>query len=386
METKKRRQIHNYFAVCPSGAEMALCAELKRLRFGRAQAQTGGGTFNGDASEGWRAALHLRCAVRVYREFGRFPAGDENSLYQGALALPWETLLTPQTTFAVDTRSSNPAIKHTGFAALKIKDAIVDRMRERFGARPSVDVKNPDFRIFAHLGTGRCAISVDIAGRPLSRRGYRLSQVEAPVSETLAAVAIDYSDWDMKAPLIDPMCGSGTLIIEGAMKAAGIAPGLIDPDFSFLRMADFDSARWEAMLAAAKSEVRPPKKLVMQGFDADARAIAASRENANRAGVGEFTSFEVADIENFRPKPGWGAVVVSNPPYGRRIGEPRDTGFFNRVGQILLERCKGYSIHLFLPDALTAKALMLKPDRYRPLFHGGLEVRLYSFTIRARTD
>lgn len=383
---KPARKNHNYFAACPSGAEGALGAELKRLRFGRAQEQTGGGTFVGDASEGWRAVLELRTAVRVYREFGRFPAGDENSLYEGALTLPWEEFLTPQTTFAVDTRVKNPAIKHTGFAALRIKDAIVDRLRERLGARPSVDVKNPDFRIFAHVGTGRCAISVDVGGRPLSRRGYRLSQVEAPVSECLAAAALEYSGWDIKAPLLDPMCGSGTIPIEAAMKAADVAPGLVDPSFAFRRMPDFDSSRWEEMLRSARARVRTPGKLIVRGSDVDSRAVEAARENAARAGVADLVAFSCADVENFRPTPGWGAVIVSNPPYGRRIGELHDKRFLNRLGQIFLERCRGFSIHLFLPDALTAKHLMLKPDRYRPLFHGGSEVRLYSYTIRNQKD
>jgi len=383
MSNTDSRKNHIYFAVCPSGAEAALGSELKRGRFGRSEAQVGGASFAGPAWEGWRATLTLRSAVRVYRELGRFKAGDEESLYRGAFALPWEELLTPATTFAVDTRVNNPAFRHSGFAALKIKDAIVDRMRERVGSRPSVDTTNPDYRLFAHIGTGRTVVSVDLGGRPLSKRGYRINAVEAPVSECLAAAAVEYSGWDEKAPFLDPMCGSGTIPIEAAMRAMNIAPGLVNPQYSFFGMPDFEKDRWEEMLAQAKAEVRPSGKLIIRGSDKDPAAIEAAMKNARLAGVGECVRFEVSDIEDFSPKPGWGAWVLSNPPYGKRLEADREiSDFFRRLGQIFISRCKGYKINLFLPDSKAAKEMMLKPDRYRPLFHGGLEARLYTFTIK----
>lgn len=383
MEKTGRTNTQTYFAVCPSGAEGALSDELTRGRYGRPVAQKGGALFSGPPSEGWRAVLNLRTAVRVYREVGRYPSGNEDALYKGALALPWETLMTPQTTFAVDSRVTNPLIKHSGFATLRIKDAIVDRLRQKYGERPSVDTKNPMVRVFAHIGQKRTAISLDLGGKPLNKRGYRLRSVEAPVTETLAACAVDYSGWDMRAPFLDPFCGSGTIVIEAAMKALNIPPGLINPDFAFRNLPDFDAGRWEEMLSKAREAIKPVGKLIIIGSDIDAKAVEAAKANAQTALVGDAVKIEQRDIKDFSPKPGWGATLLSNPPYGLRIeaGENPEE-FFHELGQVLLNRCKGYNIHLFLPEAKYAKAMMLKPDSYRPLFHGGLEARLYKFTVR----
>lgn len=383
MHSKDQRRSHRYFAVCPSGAEAALHAELKRGRFGKSEAQVGGAAFTGPAWEGWRAVLELRTAVRVLREVGRFPSGDADALYRGALELPWEEVLNPDMTFAVDAKISDNAIKHTGYAALKVKDAIADRMRRIHGRRPSVDTKSPDLGIVVHAGKTRTVLSVDIGGRPLNRRGYRVGQVEAPISECLAAAAVEYSGWDMKSPFIDPMCGSGTIAIEAAMLAAQMAPGLINPNFAFARMEDFDGARWERMLAEARDRVKIPPKLIIKGCDTDEGAVSAAIRNVEAAGLTGLLGIERADVLDFEPKPGWGPVVVSNPPYGKRIGgddalEP----FFHKLGVRFMARWKGAKILLFLPDPKIPKVMTLKPDRYIPFAHGGLEVRLYVFTIR----
>lgn len=383
MPVKDQRRSYRYFAVCPSGAEAALYAELKRGKFGKAEAQVGGAAFAGPASEGWRAVLELRTAVRVLREVGRFPSGDAEALYRGALELPWEEVLTPDMTFAVDAKISDAAIKHTGYAALKVKDAIADRMRKIHGRRPSVDAKNPDLGIYAHAGRTRTVLSVDLGGRPLNRRGYRAGQVEAPISECLAAAAVEYSEWDRKSPFIDPMCGSGTIAIEAAMLAAGMAPGLINPDFAFARMEDFDRIKWEKMLDEARARVKIPPKLIIRGSDADGAAVSAASQNVDAAGLSELVRIERLDVLDYSPRPGWGPVVVSNPPYGKRLGgddtlEP----FFHKLGVHFMSRWKGAKIHLFLPDPRLVKVMTLKPDRYIPFAHGGLEVRLYVFSIR----
>lgn len=383
MTTSSKRRSYEYFAVCPLGAETMLGEELKRLRFGSSEAQVGGAKFTGPLSEGYRAVLWLRSAVRIYREVGRFKSDDAEGLYRGALLLPWEELLTPDTTFAVDAKTAGSNIQHSGYAALKVKDAVADRLRQKFGSRPSVDTQNPTVRIFAHIGKVRTVVSVDLGGRPLNRRGYRVETVEAPISECLAAAAVTAAQWDEKTPFLDPMCGSGTILIEAAMKAANIPPGLVNPDFAFTGWPDFDSAAWEKLLKTARDGVKIPPKLIMQGFDADPAAVEAAKANAKAAGVDGLIKFERADVADFSPKPGWGAVVVSNPPYGKRLEDPAVLQeFFRKLGTVLISRCKGYKIHLFVPDPKLVKATMLKPDHYHPFSNGGLDVRLYSFSIR----
>ncbi len=374
---------HQYFAVCPPGVEDALFAEIKREKFSKAERQVGGCRFSGPPWEGWRAVLSLRCAVRVYRQINRFRSLDAEQLYKGAVEIGWEKLMTPESTFSVEAKGRTDALVNSKFIALKLKDGLVDRMRDKFGARPSVDTRNPDFRIFAHVApSGACSVSVDLGGKPLNRRGYRKRSVEAPVSETLAAAAIEYSGWDGVSPFLDPMCGSGTLVIEAGMRAANIAPGLLNPDFAFVRMPDFEPERWEGMLEEARNRVKIPAKLVLQGSDTDPDAVTAARVNAEAAGLAGCARFVVDDVDNFHPKKGWGATVISNPPYGIRLDDERKLiPFFEKLGALLRERCGGYRILLFLPNKSMLKPLALKPLHYYPMSHGGLDVRLYSFDI-----
>lgn len=380
--TRRREESHLFFAACHPGAEDTLFAELKRLKFSRVEGRVRGAQFSGPLWEGWRAALHLASAVRVYRQLARFDAPDADALYRGAAEIPWEDLLTPSDTFSIEAHSGESALTHTGFVALKVKDALADRLREKTGARPSVDSEAPDFRLFCHLTRNRCTVSVDVAGRSLHRRGYRRQGVEAPISECLAAVAVELTGWDGLSPFLDPFCGSGTLLIEAGLRATATPPGLIDPDFAFLRHPGFEPDRWEKMLAEARAQIRHPKKLILKGWDVDPHAVRTARENAAKAGLADLVQVEAADVRDFRPKPGWGATVLSNPPYGKRLTEEGLAALFHDVGNLLRERCRGYAVHFFLPSAGLAKALQLKPEKYWPFLHGGMQVRLYRFLIR----
>ncbi len=374
---------HAFFAACPPGLESVLLAETRALRLARVEAQVGGIRFEGPEWEGWRAALHLRSAVRVYRELAGFPAPTAEALYRGAQGVDWSRVLDPDQTFAVDAKVSGPTHGHSGFVTLKVKDAVADWFRERHGARPSVDAQDPDVTLLVRLVDDRCSLSLDVAGRSLHRRGYRVQATPAPLGECLAAGAVLLSAWDQKSPFLDPMCGSGTLLIEAGLLAAHVAPGLLAPAFAFERARGFDRGRWEEMRETAKRRVRMPARLVLRGSDLDPEAVAAARRNAEAAGLAELIQVDQADVREFSPTPGWGATVVSNPPYGVRLAEVETlVPLYEALGRVFKERCRGYHVHLFLASGRLARAFRLKPSRYWPLVNGGIPCRFARFEIR----
>ncbi|MDW7711116.1 MAG: THUMP domain-containing protein [Deferrisomatales bacterium] len=379
----RRAQRHTFFAACPPGLETVLFREVRDLRFARAEAQVGGVRFGGEEPEGWRAVLHLRCAVRVYRELAAFAAPTADALYAGARALGWGSVLTPDQTFAVDAKVSGPLHRHSGFAALKVKDAIADWFRERAGVRPWVDPRNPDARVLVRLIDDRCTLSLDLGGHSLHRRGYRVQVTEAPLGECLAAGAVLLSAWDRKSPFLDPLCGSGTLLIEAGLIAWGIAPGLLSEDFAFCRSRSFDRGRWEEMRHDARRQVRPPGRVILRGGDKSPEAVAAARRNAAAAGLGDTIRVEESDVADFSPTPGWGATVVTNPPYGVRLEDAdRLVPLYETMGRVFKTRCRGFHVHVFLTSGRLARALSLRASRYWPLLNGGIRCRFTRFEIR----
>lgn len=374
---------HAFFASCVPGTEEALLSEGKRLRLGRLEGQVGGIHFEGPESEGWRACLHLRTAVRVYRQLARFPAATAEELYAGAKAFAWGQVLGPQECFAVDAKVSDSAHAHSGFVALKVKDAVADWFRERDGVRPSVDPARADVRLVAHVFRDRCTLSVDLAGRSLHRRGYRPEAAPAPLGECLAAAALILSGWDRRSPLLDPFCGSGTIPIEAGLLASDVAPGLLSEDFAFVRRPGFDPSRWEALRDEARRAVKVPRKLILRGSDLDRSMVEAARRNSRAAGLEELIRFEAADVRDFSPTPGWGATVISNPPYGVRL-EDEDSllPLYESLGRLLKERCRGFHVYLFMASGRLARAFKLKPDHYWPVVHGGLKLRFCRYEIR----
>lgn len=372
-----------FFAACAPGVEAVLLAEARELRLGRAEAQVGGVRFQGVAVDGWRAALHLRTATRVYRQLAQFGAATRDELYAGARAVDWDAVLSPDQTLAVEAKVSESSHRHSGFVALVVKDAAVDWFRERHGQRPAVDTEAPDARLLAHLHRDRCTLSLDLAGRSLHRRGYRVAPTPAPLGECLAAAAVALSGWDGASPFLDPFCGSGTLVLEAGLRAANVAPGLFSEEFAFTRLPGFDPARWEALRAAARAAVRVPRRLVLRGSDLDPAAVEAARRNAAAAGLGDLARFEVADARDFAPTPGWGATVLSNPPYGVRLEDEASLlPLYEQMGRVFKERCRGFHVHLFLTSGRLARAFRLKPQRYWPLVNGGIPCRLARFEIR----
>lgn len=366
---------HSFFATCAPGVEAVLHAEARALRLARLERQVGGVYFEGDLRAAWRANLWLRTAVRVLMRVQRFACADADALYAGAREVDWSRFLAPEGKLVVDAHTKESALDHSRFIEQRVKDAIVDRFRERTGARPSVDREQADVGVVAHLFRDRCTLLVDTSGPALHRRGWRIHQGPAPLAETLAAAVIQHSGWDGRAPLLDPFCGSGTILIEAALQAGGSAPGQMRR-FNFERWPGHDRRAWEAERARAREGERHSAKWVLRGSDRDPKRIEEARANAAAAGVADRIDFSVAEAGAFAPRPGWNAWVVSNLPYGERVSEAAEVeALYARFGALLGERCAGYRLGL-LVSAERADALGLKRQRSSALTNGGIECRL----------
>ncbi|MFH7585505.1 bifunctional 23S rRNA (guanine(2069)-N(7))-methyltransferase RlmK/23S rRNA (guanine(2445)-N(2))-methyltransferase RlmL [Oceanimonas smirnovii] len=379
-----------FFATCPKGLESLLSDELQALGAGQVQETVAGVAFKGELDVAYRACLWSRLASRIMLQLAEFPMRDDMDLYLGASNIDWETHIKEGQTFAVDFSGSNRAITNTQYGALKIKDAIVDRLSKRRGERPSVDKRFPDIRILAHLKRERVSITLDLSGPALHQRGYRQQAGEAPLKENLAAAILLRSGWDAKSPLVDPMCGSGTLLIEAALMAADQAPGLLRPRFGFMAWSGHDRELWQSLHAEAT--VRATRGLnktdaVIYGFDQDQRVLGFARENAEAAGVERlihFTQGAVSELKNPSEQPGW---LISNPPYGERLSEfPSLLGLHQRLGDILRDQFKGWQVSLISSSPELLSCLRLRPEKTYKLFNGALacELRNYAVAIDAR--
>lgn len=307
-----------FFASAIPGTEKVLCDELRELGFKSVRLNRGGIPFRGDWPDGWRACLTSRIAQRIQVLLARFPVRDQESLYAGIQTIDWTPYLSYRQTFAIKAAGSTETLNHTGFVALKVKDAIVDQIRQRQGKRPSVDPENADVRVFVYLARDRASVYLDISGEPLHLRGYRKATGEAPLRETLAAALLRMSEWDRKTPLMDPMCGSGTIAIEAALWAMNKAPGLERERFGFERWANFGEAEAEIMRemrGKLRGDVHTPDVRIV-GSDVDTDVLQKAHENARLAGVKpSFREASLLTIGRDREE----CTVVMNPPYGVRL-------------------------------------------------------------------
>lgn len=368
---------HIFFATCLQGLEPVLHAEAKHLRLARIERQVGGVHFEGTLHDAWRANLELRTAGRVLLRVARFEAGDGDALYRGASGVDWTRFLSAGGTLHVQARSNQSQLDHTLFVEQRVKDAVVDGFREREGQRPSVDATEPDLRIHVHLFRDRCTLLADTTGAPLYKRGWRRTQGRAPLTETLAAGLLALSDWDGRSPLIDPFCGSGTILVEAALRASGIPVGSFRDGFAFERWPGHEAPRWRKLLEAARSPRPLPKRLVLRGSDSDPARLEDARANLAAVGWEEQVQLELADAAEFAPRRGWNGWVVSNLPYGRRVGsiEPL-VHLHRRFGARLREHCAGYHVALLTGDPRLADALELHRPTRLGLRNGPIECEL----------
>jgi 23S rRNA (guanine2445-N2)-methyltransferase / 23S rRNA (guanine2069-N7)-methyltransferase len=389
-----------FFATCAKGTEGALRRELSALRLKAVRGDRGGVSFEGPLEAGMRACLHARTAMRVLLELARFEAPSAEALYEGARGVAWEEWLTVRTTLAVEATVSSSAVTHSGYAALKVKDAAVDALRAKLGARPDVDAKDPDVRIVLHLARGEATLSLDLAGEPLHRRGYRAVTTEAPLKETLAAAVLLLGGADPELPLVDPLAGSGTLAIEHALRARRIAPGL-SRAFGFQRWPAYrggPQSAWDRMKEEARALALPRAPAPIVARDLHSKAVLAARRNVEAAGLAADVVVEQGDARDLEPRfPG--GTLVANPPYGERLmggraAEGRSAtaaedrvqrkkleGFYRGLAE-MIARHHGWTAILLSGSPLLERAIPLRPEVDHRLWNGPLEVHLLRYAVR----
>ncbi len=366
-----------FYAAAIPGTEKALCDELRELGFASVRLNRGGIPFRGEPSEGWRACLESRIAQRIQLLLGRFPCASEQALFDGVQAIDWSPYLTPEHTLAVNAVCMASTITHSSFAALKVKDAIVDQLRARTGHRPSVDRDDPDVRVFLYLANNRAALYLDLSGEPLHRRGYRRDAGEAPLRETLAAAILRMSGWDRRTTLVDPMCGSGTIAIEAALWAGNMAPGLFRKQFGFERWANFGPAEISA-LRTMRGELRgvasgEVPRIVACDIDSDLLGIA--RGNARKAGV--RLAFKERDVRQMQGDQA-AHIIVTNPPYGVRL--EKDPAFCREV-TATFSRLHGWRVCLLAGSPDYARELSATPAFRQQVSNGDIDCDFLVYDI-----
>jgi putative N6-adenine-specific DNA methylase len=366
-------------ATCPRGLEEVVCAELAAL--GHSEATSGRGTvsFRGGLDAVYAANLWLRSAVRVLRQLAEGAVDGRESLYELAREIRWEDVVTRGQTIVAEVAGRAAAFRNTGFAALTVKDAVVDRLRLRWGFRPDVAKEGADVRIHVHLADDRTSLALDSSGEPLSHRGYRPRGGPAPLSESLAAGVLSLAGYDGDRPLLDPMAGTGTIAIEAALIATHSAPGLGRA---------FACERWPEhrpqLLAAAREAARRRRRqapAAIVASDVDPRAVRATSRNASEAGVAEAIRVEVRDVRSLVVQDA-DTLIVTNPPYGKRLGDSAAlTQLYRDLGSVLKKRGAGATAWLLVGNPELGKAIGLRASRRIVLFNGPIECRLLRFDL-----
>lgn len=370
------------FATCTRGTEPYLATELEALGCKRIRQDRGGVRFMAALDEILRVCLHSRIAMRVLYPMGEFEAPGAEGLYEAARQVAWEDWISPSMTFAVEATLKDSEHTHTGFVALKLKDGIVDRLREKFGSRPNVDSHNPQVSVVAHLAKTKLSLSLDLCGEPLFKRGYRIKTTVAPLKETLAAALLMAAGYTGEEPLADPMCGSGTLIIEGAWMAMRRAPGLKRrfaledwPQFSKNASPLLEDLRREAV-----SQQRTlPFQLIARDYNED--ALVAVRRNVVAAGLSTAVKIEEADVLRSDPPEGPPGLLISNPPYGERIGEGGQKGmksFFHSLGTSL-GKWNGWKLALLAGNPAFESAFSKRPSKRFDVWNGPIACQLLQY-------
>jgi 23S rRNA (guanine2445-N2)-methyltransferase / 23S rRNA (guanine2069-N7)-methyltransferase len=336
--------------------------------------------FSGDMRLLYRSNMWLRTAIRVLKPIHTFHAADEKALYRGVREIDWPTFLDSSGSLAIDPVLHSSFCTHSLYAAQLAKDAIVDQFRERFGSRPSVDLKDPDLRINLHINENRVTIYLDSSGDSLHKRGYRTSAGEAPLNEVLAAGILQLTGWDRCTPLVDFMCGSGTLAIEAAIWARNIAPGLIRSKLGFMRWKDFDAVMYDELLAEARAARLATLPFPIAGTDLDAQAIESAKANARLAGVEAEVRFDIAHFEAAKP-PAENGIMVFNPPYDERTKVSMIAAVYRRIGDALKQNWSGWTAFMFTGNLDAAAQVGLRPSRKIRLFNGSIECRLLRYEL-----
>lgn len=376
---------HQFFATCPRGLEQLLQEELKSLGAKALDPTDGGVGFAGDFTLCYQANLESRIATRILWRVGKGAYKTEDDIYKAAYALPWQSWFGVGLNFMVKVTATKSPLKSLEFVTLRIKDAVCDRFRQEVGSRPYIDTKQPDVRVHAYLTDSIYELFVDTSGAALFQRGLRRASIEAPLRENLAAGILKLSGWQPGAPLLDPMCGSGTFLLEAAMMALDIAPGN-GRSFAFEKLKNFDAAAWKKLQQEAKGRVKKTSFQKIYGSDMDLRAVRVSKQNLEQAGLLEAVQLAKTDFTEVIPPADHG-VLVANPPYGVRIGEDEElAALYPKMGETLKRKFAGWNTYFLTTDMRLPKLMRLAASKRTPLFNGPLECRLFEIKMVAGSN
>ncbi len=388
----------SYFCPCPRGLELALTEELQeivtRSTTLKIHNQVPGGVHcSGQLSDAMLINLHSRIASRVLLRIAHGSYANENHIYDLALDALWENWFSVDHTIRVDITAIKSPLKSLEFITLKIKDAICDRFRDREGKRPSVNTRTPDMRISGFLDARTVTLYLDTSGEPLFKRGWRQETGDAPLRENLAAGLLRTAGWKPGVPLLDPMCGSGTLLIEAAQMLAGIPPGM-NRRFAFEKFAGYKPADWQWIREAVPAPASPAT-INISGSDISGDMLVMARNNLQRAGIPFEIPLKQIDAQEIKPPGDQPGLLIANPPYGERIGVRGDSqqapdelavAFFSAFGSTLKNRFAGWTVCLFTADLSLPKMLRLKESKKTPFFNGAIECRLFRFDMVAGSN
>ena len=366
------------------GLEELLADELYHLGADITHVGSRAVEFIGDQRLLYEVALWSRLSMRLLRPFAAFYAPDEKALYREVGRIDWADFIGPGQTFAITSVVNRSTFEHSLFVAQLTKDAIVDQFRARTGERPSVDTRTPDIRLHLRMSENEVILSLDAAGDSLHRRGYRQHTNEAPLNEVLAAGLVLLSGWDGKKPLIDPMCGSATILTEAGLLTQRIAPGLFHQGkFGFENWYDFDPQLWAEVREAAKAQRLDEPQAYLAGSDLDPQTIDMAAANITAAGLEDFIRLSVRDVKDAVPSAKEGpGVLITNPPYGERLGEETEmTALYKTIGDALKANFQGFDAFVFTGNLEAAKSIGLKAKRRTPLFNGPIDCRLLKYEL-----
>ncbi len=372
----------SHFATCPRGLEPLLETELIAAGAQIVRQLPAGVLFMADAAAEMRANLTSRIATRILRKVGFTRYHKEEHIYRAALDLPWPSWFSVDKTIAVKVGAQNAPLKSLNFITLKIKDAICDRFREETRERPSVDTESPDVPVYAFFTPDAVTFYLDTSGVPLFKRGFKTEASAASVKENLAAGLLMLSGWEPGTPLLDPMCGAGTILIEAADMALSRAPGR-GRSFAFEHYRDFDAALWKRIKAEARAQEKPLRKLPIFGSDQDRWVIDKAKNNLVAAGYADVIELHVSDVLELQA-PAPGGTIVTNPPYGERLGNGEELAdWYPQLGDWLKKNFSGWDAWIISGDPLLPKLMGLKASRRIPLFNGPIETRFLQYKVIA---
>ena len=377
--------METFFASCPRGLEQLLAEDLVAAGARDLKQIFGGVHFLADWPACYRANLHSRIATRILWRVAHAPYGKEEDIYRLALDTPWPKWFLAEQTIRVDVTAVKSPLKSVDFVTLRIKDAICDRFRRDGGTRPSVDTRQPDVRVHGFINGDHCTLYLDTSGAPLYQRGFRQKTVDAPLKENLAAGILRLCGWQPGVALLDPMCGSGTFLIEAAQVALRVAPGARRA-FAFQRLRHFDPAAWKRLLDAARAGEAAVEEAGIFGSDISPVAVRATLANLDRAGLLPAVKLSTGDLLDI-DAPAARGILVSNPPYGERVSDHDELAeFYPLLGSALKRHFAGWNCYLISADTRLPKLVRLTPSRKTPLFNGALECRLYEFRMVAGSN